>query len=1152
VSKIYSYDEVYKASLEYFGGEELAAKIFTGKYALSNNNNEYLELTPKDMFRRLAKELARIESSKFKDPMTEDEIYFYLDDFKFLIPQGSVLYGVGNERYVTLSNCYVLESPLDSYPGIHLTDQQLTAVAKRRGGTGIDISKIRPAGAITQNSSQTSTGIGPFMERFSNSTREVGQANRRGATMITISCHHPEVLTFAQIKQDLTKVTGANISIRLTDEFLKAVENKEKYELRWPVDSSTPKISKLVDANEIWNEIVKCAHNTGEPGLIFWDNIKREAPSEHYERFKIASCNPCQAKWATVLTKKGLLPIDSVQVGQEIWSENGWTKVIRKEYTGYNEIFCFRTSSGCFNGTEQHTIVSNGTKKYIAETDTIDILRGYECKNNGFDAQAVMDGLVIGDGSKHKCSNNLVYLCIGTDDYDYLTDELVAPLIKKKRPGLADTAYEIHTTITPEELPKTFDRFIPARYKFAEPYILRSFLRGLYSANGSVVDGRATLCASSRKIVDDVQIMLSSIGIKSYVTVNGPFESKFSNGTYLCKRTYTLNITKDAPVFFKLIGYIQKYKNIKLEGYINNKKSSKKDKISYDIIEKNFVGVQETVEIEVDNISNTYWSDGLNISNCSEITMGETDACRLLLLNTLSYVKNPFTDNSYFDFELFYNHAQIAQRTMDNIVDLETECIERILNKIKTDEEPEEVKFYEYRLWEKIKWVCENGRRTGTGITALGDTIAALNMKYGSNESIELVDKIYKTLKFGAYRSSVDMAEELGPFSVWDKNSEKDNLFLNRIKYEKLDFGGLNIDGNRLYEDMQKYGRRNIALLTTSPAGTVSNLANVGKIQDKEVFGTTSGIEPAFMLSYKRRRKITHNESNSKVDFIDSTGDKWEEFDVYHPSVKLWKEISGNNNIEQSPWWSACAEDLDWQNRVLLQATATKHLDHSCSSTINLPEDVTVEKVKEIYEAAWKLGCKGITVYRKNSRTGVLIDKETKPKSISKVDAPKRPKVLECDVHHLSVVGFWFTVIVGKLNGLPYEVLAVYDKDIKIPKRITSGTVEKVKRGHYNLISGDYVLENVSQFCLNDEEAITRLISTGLRHGADISFIVAQLLKTKGHLQSFSKAVARALKNYVPDNTKVVGTECPECKTDSLVFSEGCFRCNQCGFSKCG
>jgi ribonucleoside-diphosphate reductase alpha chain len=872
--KIYTYEEAIEASTKYFNGNALAAKVFLNKYALKDSDQNLLELTPKDMHHRIAAEFARIEKKKFKKPLTEEEIFRYLDQFSKIIPQGSPMYGIGNTfQTISLSNCFVIPSPADAYSGIMKADEELAQIAKRRGGDGVDIATLRPAGTITHNAARTSTGTIPIMGRYSNTIREVGQNGRRGALMISTSIHHPESvipwddavdgepymvdvpemgkilsrwynpnkIDFATSKYDKTKVTGANISIRVTDEFLNAVEDGTDYEQRWPVDSKKPLVSKKVSAKAVWDKIIHSAWQTAEPGVLFWDNILRESPADCYAEygFKTISTNPC-----------------------------------------------------------------------------------------------------------------------------------------------------------------------------------------------------------------------------------------------------------------------------------------------------------------------------------GEIPLSAFDSCRLLVLNLFGFVKNPFTKDAYFDYAEFYKVSKIAQRLMDDLVDLEEECILKILAKIEKDPESDEVKSREKQLWENILKACREGRRTGTGITALGDTLAAIGISYGSDEGINTTERIYKTLKFAAYTSSVEMAKELGPFKVWNPRLERDNPFINRIKGEEIILNG-HIDGADAYShddkgnysshfsgatlvnQMNKHGRRNIALLTSAPTGTVSICAKL--INN---FNSSSGIEPEYDITpYTRKVKGNPGDKNFRVDSTDQNGDHFQHFEVRCAALQDWMDVTGETDYKKSPWHGSCAVELDWKQRVKLQAAAQKHVDHSISSTVNLPNDVSVEKVAEIYNTAWKAGCKGITVYRDGCRTGVLVKNDTKKASIQKSNAPKRPDTLPSDVHHIKVNGADYFVFVGLLEGDPFEVFA--GKNGFIPKGVKTAQVTRMKRGEYRakLDNGEEIA-SVIEHISDEEEAITRLTSTSLRHGVDIAFIVHQLEKVKGQLTGFNKALVRALKKYIKDGVEVKGEECPECK-GKLIRQDGCSLCKSCGWAKC-
>lgn len=827
---MYDYQKVYESSLEYFGGDELAASVFAGKYALQNETGEYLELTPDDMHKRLAREFARIEQ-KYENPMSFSEIYGLFQGFRFVVPQGSPMSGVGNETKIqSLSNCFVIESPADSYGGILKADQEQVQIMKRRGGVGFDISSIRPKGMITSNAAKTTDGIEVFLDRFSNSCREVAQGGRRGALMLSISVHHPQIMDFIKIKRDLTRVTGANISVRVTDEFMKAVKSGIEYIQRWPVDSQTPEVHDHVDAKEVWDALIEGAHASAEPGVLFWDTATRMTPSDAYadQGFGSVSTNPC-----------------------------------------------------------------------------------------------------------------------------------------------------------------------------------------------------------------------------------------------------------------------------------------------------------------------------------GEIILSPYDSCRLMLMNLTSFVENAWSDKASFDWGKFRTMSRKAQRLMDDMIDLEIEQIDKILAKIDNDPETDETKYYERNLWHTIRQVAIDGRRTGLGITGLGDAIAMLGQTYGSDKSIETVEEIYKWLSLASYEESIQLAKERGAFEVFNHNKEKDHPFLERI------FNELTPEA---IEDYRTYGRRNIANTTTAPAGSVSCLTQ-----------TTSGIEPAFMLYYKRRKKVQNGE---EVMFVDDLGDEWTEFNVYHHGFKQWIDSSIDPNLGQiktedlvqmSPYVGATANEIDWRAKVKLQSVAQKWICHAISNTTNLPNDIDVETVKDIYMLGWELGCKGVTVYRDGSRSGVLVstdEKKTEEAGIVERDAPKRPEELDCDIYHTSVKGQKWVVLVGLLNGKPYEVIGGSADQIEIPSKFRNGKlykrVFKTKNSKYDLSIGEgdnklVVKDVVSIFDNPNHAGYTRVISTSLRHGVPVQYLVEQMQKDKEmDMFSFSKVISRCLKNYIVDGTTVDKT-CPHCGAEgSLVYQEGCVTCKSCGSSKCG
>lgn len=833
----FSYQQVLEATTDYFHGDELAAKVFVDKYALQNREGIYLELTPTDMHHRLAKQFARIEQ-KYPNPMLEEEIFYLIDRFKFIVPQGSPMSAIGNPYQIqSISNCFVIQGvhsdKLDSYGGIMLADQELAQIMKRRGGVGLDLSGIRPKDMITNNAAKTTDGIAVFQERFSNTCREVAQNGRRGAEMQTISVNHPEILTFIKIKRNKKKVTGANISIKLNNEFMKAVANNSEYTLRWPVDCTPEKarFTKVVNAKDVWNEIIYSAWFCAEPGLLFWDAVTENTPADIY-------------------------------------------------------------------------------------TD-------------------------MGYGS-------------------------------------------------------------------------------------------------------------------------------------------------------------------------------------------------------------------ISTNPCGEIVLSAYDACRLLVLNLASYVKNPFTAKAAFDYKLFHEHTIKAQRLMDDIIDLEIEHIDRIIAKIQADPEPEEAKSVELNLWNKIRAANIGGRRTGLGITALGDALAMLGIKYGSPESIKATYKIYRALAVGAHTSSCIMAKERGTFPIFDYKKEKDHGYLNSIMNDCDEF---------VAKMWKKTGRRNIALTTTAPTGSVSMLTQ-----------STSGIEPAYLLVYKRRKKHNPSDKNARVDFVDEMGDQWQEFTVYHHGVKQWMEVTGETDIAKSPYWGATSNEVDWVASVELQAAAQKSVDHSISKTCNVPEDTTQDMISKVYMKAWETGCKGFTVYRDKCRAGVLVgvdddgvnlDSTGRPKEIQHIMAPKRPLELACDIKKVKIQGEQWTVFVGLFNGKPYEIFGGLSKYVDIPNKYKMGKI--IKNGKvnnittYNLALGEgddliLVKDIANVFENKNFGAFTRTISLALRHGVPIQYAAEQLLKDKdSDVTSFAIVIARVLKGYIKDGTKSsLEKTCPEChKENSIIYSEKCLKCVNCTFSKC-
>jgi ribonucleotide reductase alpha subunit len=1189
---MYQYENAFNASVEYFEGDELAAKVFLDKYALRDNDGNLLEQTPTEMHHRIAKEFARIESKKFKNPLTEEEIFGLLDHFKYIIPQGSPMFGIGNNhQIVSLSNCYVVESPEDSYGGICRVDEMLCQISKRRGGVGLDISKIRPAGSGVKNAARNSTGVVSFMERYSNTIREVGQSGRRGALMLTIHVAHPDVEQFVTVKNDATKVTGANISVLLSDEFLSAVEKGEKFRLRFPVDAPPSDTDKWVDAKELWMKMINNAWLRAEPGLLFWDKIKKYNAVDcyHEEGFDTVSTNPCcfaKSSEVMVITKDGIKEIKAITSNDEIWidDEQVWAKT-----TGYFDAGKAEVFKVTFSNNEELFITANHKlaktkfkrvgKKVVAQgfdlIELKDLIVGdkvtihanevtdYNFGTKGNYAEGVIMGWLTGDGCLSYHDDAAAYPNTILDFWKQEHDvcEIVHEFFQKMNYDLTvqtnkiNDVHRIQTRVFTEQFTNKYEyniwNFKSENKKLdflndASEEFLKGYLSAYFTADGTVYchheasNYNVSLASINKNRLIQIKNILNVFGIKSSVCkLRDAGESSFNNSKYATKDCWRVIITGKIYIerFKNEIGFLSKTKQDLLEKIFNQESLRQPKCGQFTKIESiESVGIQEVGCIEVQDY-HRFTANGI-ISGNSEITLSKFDSCRLMAMNLYSYVVDPFTNGSYFDYDLFEKHSEIIQRLMDDMIDLEEEKILQIIAKIKKDPEEKGIKARELELWQNIHDRCIKGRRTGTGVTAMGDTLAALGLKYGSEESIFEVNKIMKTLCLSSFRSSMEMAKDIGTFPIWNWEKEKDSEFLAMIKE----------NDPKLYKDISIHGRRNIANLTIAPTGTVSILTQ-----------TTSGVEPLFMLfPYTRRKKINPTDKNAKVDFVDQNGDSWQEFTVYHPKVKKWMEITGEKDLTKSPWHGCCAEEINWVDAVRLQAAAQKYIDHAISKTVNLPENVAVEEVAKIYEAAWKYGVKGCTIYRSNCRTGVLVDKskEEKPKNkIQKNDAPKRPASIDAEVHFSKVKGDDYYVVVGLLDGDPYEVFAGIntegDKPI-VKKNVNKGKLKKKTRGQYSLVAGtdEFALSGIHNH--ENGDSLCRMLSTALRHGADINFVVHQLEKTQGDLSSLSKVLARSLKKYIKDGSTVSGENCGQCENGKLERQDGCVICKSCGWTKCG
>lgn len=1184
IIETYSYDEAFISSVNYFNGDELAAKVFVDKYALRNENDELLEKTPSDMHWRIAREMARVEKTKFKKPLTEIEIFNYLDKFRRIVMQGSPMYGIGNYyQYISVGNCFVLPSVRDSYLGIMHTDTQITQISCRRGGVGWDNSKLRPKTLRVKNAARTTSGMVGFAKRFSNTIREVGQHGRRGASLQSLSCYHPEILDFITVKQDLTQMTGSNISIQFTDDFMNKVVNNEDVTLRWPVcqedademGKQYPEIENKVKAKTIWDEFIKSAHKMAEPGCMFVDTVHRESPGYPYGQKEVSS-NPCVTGDTWVMTKDGPMKVyDLVDRGSFVASVQGGTyssDVRGFFYTGDRQTIILQTKHGYkIECTPEHKLLvaklNNGKKtlqwkmaKEIKEGDLLNLEDHSDIswKGHGIFEEGYILGSLVGDG--WITEENGAYLSWWGKDREVMKKFSMDMLQKavKCRSDLGSGSNESNISIERSQtnISSSGLKILAAEFGISKEKTIsesiekssydfyRGFLMGWFDTDGTLNYNKSKqrcdvrLCSSNLDSLFIAQRMLARMGIICKIYQNRKEEGnrllpdgKGGLKEYSCKSTHELIITKNnIKKFADKIGFADPDKSERLKKLISSyvKKGFYNEKYVSSVCIIKHGSIKDVYDCHINN-AHCFDANGITVHNCGEQWLPPYASCRLLLLNILSYVVNPFTDKAYFDYNKLSQDAMVLQRLGDNLVDIEVECIDRILQKIKSDPEPNNIKQPAIELWENIRRVALLDRRTGCGLTALGDTIAALGMKYGSDKSIEFADKMQKTFALACYRSSVEMAKEIGPFPDYDSEKDIKSQFIQRIEKEDP----------VLYADMKKYGRRNMVLLTIAPTGSVSCETQ-----------TTSGLEPVFLLSYTRRKKGNPGDAGFRTDFVDANNDCWMHFDVYHKGLQDWMNISGKTNIQESPYYQSTANDIDWIARVKLQASLQKWVDNAISSTINLPKDVSIETVNDIYMMAWKLGCKGVTIYRDGCRNGVLVSSDKANQSnILKTTAPKRPKSLDCDIYHTKSRGEDFFVLVGTLDGHPYEVFAGKNGCITHAKK---GKITKAKRGEYLLEAEDgSTIPNVCELLTDEQAVITRMISLSLRHGSDISFVVDQLEKSPGDMTNFGKALSRILKKYIPEGHVVSGANCSSCNGPNIVRSEGCVTCRDCGYSKC-
>ena len=1174
--KIYSVEEVTSASQEYFNGDDFASSTWMKKYCLKNDVMQYMEKTPEDMHHRLAKGFNDVEQrfiSSYKgdkkemsrygqdrEDLTEEKIFGLFDKFRYIVPGGSVMAGLGSNAIGSLSNCFVIGAVEDSYSQIMIVRNEQVQLMKRRGGVGLDLSLLRPRNSKVNNAALTSTGAASFMEVFSEVTKEVAQCGRRGALMLTMNIMHPDSEEFITKKQDLTKVTGANISVKLTDEFMQAVENDSDFFLRFPVnlefdseryqhleygelvnvsddfESVKRAYLKKIKAKDLWNKLMSCAHGTGEPGIMFESEMHNYSPDGVYDNFKMVSTNPCQPARATVLTPNGIRTFGEISVGDTIWSKEGWTKIVRKECSGVKDVYNVKTDYGTFVGTLNHRLVtSSGKMEANVALDVEGLCGPYDSYEDI--QQFIVDGYVFAAGL---AKDGYIYVkAFDNISKTFLKDFIIDEKLNQSN----EIEYIVNTTLSENEL-YAVSKAIPNRFFKGDKNEVSSFLKGFVAAFGNGDLNGIDLNIFTEGIRYQLQEMFSSIGITSKFIVNAGHEFMLTNVAQSIRLNFE-GSNKFATLQNPNLSY--KIKDTYSNGF-------------HGIKEKVYASTEEVFNITVDNESHTYWTGGLNVSNCGEIGMGAYDSCRLIHLNLSSYVIEPFTSNAHLDLELLYKHAYEATRLADDLVELEVEAVDRIIDVVKEDSDQ-----VEYKLWNNIKRTAQLGRRCGLGFTAMADTIAMLGLKYDSEAGLLCVDAIMKTIFNGELDSTIDMAIERGTFLGYDRQKESNgNKWYEFVK---------NTNHIR-YERMMKFGRRNVSFGTVAPTGTVSIMTK-----------TTSGIEPLFMPYYVRRRKCMTD--SDRVDFVDVVGEKYTEFVVVHPmlrkyaedrhgieTVNEWKIDEWQNCYSNSPWFGSTANDINWENRVRLQGIVQKYITHSISSTVNLPNNVTVDDVSNIYYNTWKNHLKGITVYRDGCRSGVLVSADTKKEDkkskicVESTDAPKRPKILECKIYRFSNKGEKWVGVVGLLDGKPYEIFTGLAEKLNIPTWVENGIV--VRNKEKKMIDGEEKLVSRYDICYKDKDGFNvcveglsrtfnpefwnyaKLISGLLRHKMPIPYVIkviSSLNLDSSTINTWKNGVIRTLRKF---NDSIVGDndKCPECG-GRMVRENGCLHCIDCGWSRC-
>jgi len=1176
----YNEKDLLKTGNEYFDNDQLAVDVWIKKYALKNND-KWLEKTPVETLNRIINEILRAENL-YPNPLSKEEIEECLQNFKYFIPGGSILYGLGNNYQLSsLGNCFFIYNGIDSYGGIFNTDESMVQLMKRRGGVGITIEDLRPSQAKVNNAAQTSTGAVSFAHRFSYSTSEVAQDGRRGALMISMAVSHPDIIKFITLKDDITKVTSANISVKITDEFMRAIEEDKDFILKWPISDKQQTIDEQIQyyklykrddgsyimrvrAREIWDLIIKQAHKTAEPGVLFWDNIIKESPADCYasDGFKTLGTNPCITGDTLIAVADGRNVVSIKQLAKEgkdvpvyCLDDKGKLaiRIMRNpRITGYNQpIYKVTLENG-------HEIKVTGNHKFRLTNGEYK-----EAKNLQYgDSLHILTKYTVSPEEIFKESNfrNIDYWWLknGNEsdkpEYEFICEQLNNNKIEKKQ-------IIYHKNNIFENL--------KYEYNDKDIRILRKYQEALL--NGYNV-----------KITDDNQLLVEKTCEKcgnkfwtNYNTREYAFCSIDCSNKYINKKSYKIKEekkTQQLKIFsdlkFKLkrepsyYEWVTKCKENNISYKLNTKHGFKSfneikenaEFYNHKVISVELCGYEDVYNGTVDNYHNFFCggfkektkSDKtkllfINNLQCGEVPLSPYDSCRLGSINLNNMVIDPYTSNARFDFKLLARVTRIAQRIMDDIVTLEEEKIKNIIAKIENDPEDIEFKRTELNLWNKILNTLLKGRRTGIGVLGLGDAFAKLGLKYGTKEATNFANEIFKTIAVNSYKESVKLAKERGAFPIWNADKEANNPFIIRVISNNF--------SNKEYNDYLTYGRRNIATMSIAPTGSLALLAR-----------TTSGIEPVFKCYYKRRRKINPNEENVRIDYKDENGNCWQEYNVYHPEFEKWykknydKDLSLlsdnelNDIIKVSPWANSQSHEINYIEKVHMQGVIQKWIDHSISITHNLPQNISLEEVNKIYFTAWKEGCKGCTIYREGSRQGVLISNKEKEDEIKVNNAPKRPKELKADYYVTSANGIKFAVIVGLWkDNTPYEIFAFENPPMD---KNTTGKIIKVKKGHYKFVNSDFEIDNIQLAAERIEQrAHTIFLSMLLRHGVPIEYIVKVAKKVDDNITSFSSACRRILSRYLI--SKNINEKCPNCG-GNLIREEGCIHCDSCEYSKCG